>query len=462
MTYILLVFVGVVAVLVAGFVTCRLIWATSDQRRRWLASGMFYAASLSPIVVTLLSPRLGTGSGFTEFSDAPQGLGVSLIIRAVGYFFLVAVPLLILIRLKSSLVLPGAALLLLAYSGIGLVSSLLNDQPVSIDLFYAALVVTGVLSASNVTLAQAVSMSRISLRVYVWLSLALAVLAPGLVFWDGQGRTWLGLSQLAGVTPHPNGMGTVAALGIMVELIRLEGSKRGKPWHIVAATLVLLAAQSRGAWLSAVIGLIIYLVFRSGARLLITLAPVLLATVLAASTLIEGVANAMSQWSAGGDISTLNGRTTIWSAALEAVTRSPVFGVGPKSFDLEYRADVLGLGGLISSSNAHNQVVQTLVERGVLGLLILLVLVAVLFRNAVQGGGPARAGLVAVLAVFVSRFAVETPLYISTVSLNGAMVIVVVVLIASARNESRSQAAIHRAFRRSGYSLPESVRLTRA
>jgi O-antigen ligase len=229
-------------------------------------------------------------------------------------------------------------------------------------------------------------------------------------------------------------MGTVAALAMAVELIRADGLKRPKPWHILAAIIALLATQSRGAWISAAVGLLIYLSIRSGARVIMILAPVVLSVALASSAIFTEFANALAHWSAGGDVSTLNGRTEIWQNALAAVGHNPMFGTGPRSFDLEFRADALGLGSLISSSNAHNQIIQTLVERGVLGLSVLVILLIGLFRDAFRAGSVMRAGLMAFLAVFISRFAVETPLYIATATLNGAVLLIVVFLITSASN----------------------------
>ncbi|MDP9887391.1 O-antigen ligase family protein [Pseudarthrobacter enclensis] len=431
---------GMLAIFFAGFYALRFVTAERDKRRRLMAAALFMTATLSPIVVTLLSPRTGGASGFTEFSDAPQSPTVSAIIKGVGYFFLVAVVLLAIIRTRVVLPYPAAAVALVAYAVVGWVSSLINFQRASIDLFYPALAVTGVLAASAMTFATALRLSRATLRIYVYLSLVLAVVAPQIAFWDGQGRTWYGFSQLAGVTTHPNGMGTVAALAVIVELVRMEGLKRPRIWHLVAAVVALLGTQSRGAWLSAAIGLLLYLTFRSGARWVMILLPVVMISLLAASTLLENVFDALTHWSAGGDISTLNGRTTIWANALGAVSRNPVFGTGPRSFDLEYRSSVLGLGNLISSSNAHNQFVQTLVERGVVGLMILTVFLVALTGYALRvGHHPTRAGLVAVVAVFVSRFAVETPLNISTASLNGALLVVVTVLLASSKSEHRLQ-----------------------
>jgi O-antigen ligase len=452
MTEILLVCVGVVAIFAAGFFGLKFMEEPPERKWTLFSAAMLFTAALVPAVVTLLSPRTGSSGAFTEFTAGPQSATVTLIIRGVGYFFIVAVPLLVLFR--KGFTVPAAALALTAYAVVGWISALVNGQAPSIDLFYAALAVVGVMGASRLSLDDALRLSRRALRVFVWASLALALAAPTLVFWDGQGRTWFGVSQLAGVTAHPNGMGTVASLAIMVELIRVEGMKRPTHWHLLAPVVALLATQSRGAWLSAAIGIALYLAFRSGAQLFAILTPIVMAVGLAASTLVEGIAEALAEWSSGGDITTLNGRTVIWESALDAVARNPLFGTGPRSFELEYRGDILGLGNLISSSNAHNQIVQTLVERGVLGLLILAVLVVILFRNALRLGGSARAGLLGVLAVFVSRFIVETPLYVSTASLNGALLVIVTVLIASAQNEPPMLPTVKPAAR--GTKLPDA------
>lgn len=425
-------FLLVVCVAIGAFVLSYLVYAFatsgSERRHRIISAAFIYMAGLAPALITVITPRIAGVDGFMSF-DTEAGIGWQ-VARLVGYAVLVGSLVLGLLRIGLPRRTPAVVLALAAYSASGVISAWVNGQPLGMDLVYIPLLVGGIFLSSRMKFEQALPMVRGLLRIYMWGSILLAAVAPGLAFWTGQHRDWVGISQLAGLTAHPNGLGSVAALAVFAEMIRLPGARLRFPIHLLAAVAVLVATQSRGAWMSAIFGLLIFLVVRSGKRWGTVWVPAIVGVALLVSSLSGQIATNLAAWSSGGDLSTLNGRTTIWDAALAAFADSPVFGAGPLIFNQEYRGS-LGLPGSLNFSNAHNQVVQTLVERGILGFVALAALVIVLLVAVAKSAPYARGGLAAVLAVYLSRFLVETPLYISTASINGAVLMVVVVLICS-------------------------------
>lgn len=428
MAAILLAFCGAIGVVGLSYLVYTFATSGPERRQRVISGAFIYVAGLAPALIAVLTPRIAGVDGFTSFdSEAEIGGQVA---RLVGYAVIVGSFVVGLLRIGLPRRVPAVVLALAAYSASGVISAWFNGQPLGIDLVYVPLLVGGIFLASRMKFEHALPMGRGLLRTYIWGSLLLAAVAPGLAFWTGQHRDWIGIPQLAGLTAHPNGLGSVAALAVFAELIRLPGARRRFPFHLLAAVAVLVATQSRGAWMSALVGLLIFLVVRSGKRWGTVWVPTIFGGALVVFSLAGQIATNLSAWSSGGDISTLNGRTTIWDSALAAFADSPAVGAGPMIFNPEYR-DILGLPDTLNFSNAHNQIVQTLVERGVLGFAALVALVSALAIAVAKSAPVARGGLAAVLAVYLSRFLVETPMYISTASINGAVLMVVVVLICS-------------------------------
>ncbi|GIV00133.1 MAG: hypothetical protein KatS3mg014_1748 [Actinomycetota bacterium] len=80
---------------------------------------------------------------------------------------------------------------------------------------------------------------------------------------------------------------------------------------------------------------------------------------------------------------TLTGRTEIWRATLDVWRENPLFGYGPRLWDVDMSFRFLPTLGW-APAQAHNQVVQTLGEAGLIGLAGLAVYVVVLLRWGVR------------------------------------------------------------------------------
>jgi O-antigen ligase len=104
-------------------------------------------------------------------------------------------------------------------------------------------------------------------------------------------------------------------------------------------------------------------------------------------------------------VTTLTGRTELWRTGLEAWQRAPLTGAGPEFFET-YATN----SGQAWAGQAHNQLVQTLTQYGVVGLLTLVVYVVVMVQVAFQMSARTRATSVALIALLLVRSITETPL----------------------------------------------------
>lgn len=167
------------------------------------------------------------------------------------------------------------------------------------------------------------------------------------------GGWWQDVDRFQGILPHPNVMGWVAALAVIIELRRKFSETNF--FFIVLALIALVLSGSRTATVSLIFALVAWFSMLLWIKLskgrLIVLA---LAFVVAFCTylLILGT---------GLDADALNNRTRTWSNAIQAFSKNQLTGVGP------------GKDFAPGSQYAHNQVLQTMAEMGLLGLSALLV-----------------------------------------------------------------------------------------
>lgn len=392
---------------------------------------IYFTVAVS-IAMSLASPRL-TSTSVTDVVENTLGNSIAkaATLTAVAVFALSC-----LVSLKSRTRVPAIAGALLTYGAVGFLSALVNGQPLELGGFYLYLLIAGVALSASWTTAEAINVVRRCLRTYIWLSLFLMFVAPAMAFWDVQGREIFGIKQLAGVTTHPNGLGTVAAVAVFVELFKGGGIRRARRWHLAAALVVVVLTQSRGAWLAVGIGLIFWVLGRAKNTSVAVAVPLIISVVAASMFFQDQIMTWLEGKTTERDLSTLNGRTLIWEQAITPVWDSPMLGKGPLVFDPRFRWDALGLSTDAGHSNAHNQIIQTLVERGFLGLFVLAVFAVLLLRAAWHQPLNYRGPMLAIAVLFVFRFAVETPLYVSTASLNSAVLVLLVALFTAKPDKS--------------------------
>lgn len=232
------------------------------------------------------------------------------------------------------------------------------------------------------------------------LSIFAILVVPDVGFHELPGGRYLALDRAQGVMSHPNGLGALGALTVVLHLIVRA------PLHRIAMSLglaSLVLAQSYTSWL--MFGAALLFVSGQSSRVLhhgrrvalLAGAAALVVLTMAPGMLADRVESVV------GDPEALTGRRTVWELALAEHDRNPWFGYGPTLLNEEYRARH-GFRTFEAAGQAHNQVVQTMGDSGYVGLAGLAVLIWTWVTSARRN--PAAKALLALLLV---RAMTETP-----------------------------------------------------
>ena len=196
-------------------------------------------------------------------------------------------------------------------------------------------------------------------------------------------HTWFGLYQLQGISFHPNTLGgwCVAAIVATSVLLWHQFSDRGR-WRVlkvlgiialaallIASLIALVWSQSRTSiWalaVAVVFGLVVIGARNAGAnaRRVTMLCLTVAAAGLSIITVIIGTVRPSISF---------HGRTTAWSAAIPTFRDSPLTGYGPDAFAGPAFWNHFGTQPWYPV-HAHNQVLETAAESGLLGLVPLII-----------------------------------------------------------------------------------------
>ncbi|MDT7522965.1 O-antigen ligase family protein [Rhodoferax sp. TBRC 17198] len=107
-------------------------------------------------------------------------------------------------------------------------------------------------------------------------------------------------------------------------------------------------------------------------------------------------------------LSTLTGRTNIWAITLQSWRENIIFGYGPSLWSMEYRLTYAPQYALVVGM-AHNQIVQTLGESGLIGLSGLLIYCVVLLNYGFKFFRETNGASLAFAGSFIIRGVSETP-----------------------------------------------------
>lgn len=259
-------------------------------------------------------------------------------------------------------------------------------------------------------------------------SLASALISPSLAIQPGYSSIVPGFNiRLWGITAHPNTLGSVASIGLLLEIVEPSDRKWLHRFGLLSYLTALVLSQSKTSIGSALIGLTAVISWRinaslsansrgSGARIAIRNRFLMMCFTL--SLLLGGAVMLFSDFSllpalerrlnlnALGDISTATGRTWIWSVAVQAGLDSPLFGQGGDFWSAATRAQY----GLSGASHAHNLFLQVFSRSGGFGLIALIVLVVYCVKYAIRARRVTRGGSLAFLVLFLTRAMFEVPL----------------------------------------------------
>lgn len=236
---------------------------------------------------------------------------------------------------------------------------------------------------------------QMSLKAYtekaLWISRAMvliivfgAVLTPSLAWEYAPNWTFLpGTAyRLATLGRDCNLTGGVAGVAFLIELATLLGRRqrsRLSYLYLFLGFFCLVAPQSKAALLAALVAAAYCIANSPRFRSLSLLRPAVFGTVLVTS--VSAMWFLSGDWLAAnsGTISTLTGRTQLWQKLLTVAQEHVLLGYGPDlwtslkyspSFEFKYAA-----------GNAHNQIVNSLLMAGAVGVALWLVYVFALLRG---------------------------------------------------------------------------------
>lgn len=210
--------------------------------------------------------------------------------------------------------------------------------------------------------------------------------------------------RMQGILPHANDLAPLPVLYLLLEWSFPSRSIIRRPVGAVAVVLLVLT-QSKTAWIAAlVVFVLVALADRWEQRDVRLAAGLGIVALLAAFTVYSYVGNEQVT-SAVEQASTFTGRTRLWVVGFEAWAEQPVWGHGPEFYEDYARRTNQEWAG-----QAHNQVVEVVAERGLVGLVGLAVYVAALCRSALRSRTVSRATSLGLVGLLLTRFITETPL----------------------------------------------------
>jgi O-antigen ligase len=399
--------------------------------------------ALSPVVATLTSPRV--------FGDVPATPNESGVAHLVGRFASPAALLLATAVVLLALPLPGipvgkrrATIFAVAlYSTPLVISPFALHGRINFGEAAAVMIMAAVATVPEIN-------REALLRRFLWLarivlsaSLVAAIVARNIA-WERDYAVgflpWHG--RLHGVLPHANSVGAIAVTALVVVLSR-RGNTTYARFDFVIASTALLLSQSKGSIAAGGLVLAISIVSRRGARRGTDvrrrwLAGGVLVLALSFGFAVGPFSRSTSVAESSASAETFTGRTSVWAATVREWRLNPVFGYGTGLWGPEmqrrYESRLHFRPG-----QAHNQVVQTLGESGLVGLVVLVLFLVQFTRRCVSSGDTLAIGFALLL---VARSTVESPLDPGILGINLWLVVLMLTYVDSVARERQRQSLV--------------------
>jgi len=407
---------GIAALIWATVVFLALAQRASSMESTLGARILIWVVGLAPALASLLAPRavvLGN-----TLVDAPALTGPALLASQVLSLSGLTLCVLIIASRRWATAResqrPGRGLtigLLAVYTSVMISAIFSGHGGFDRQLFVLPLTIIALYVTPRLPAPELVSQLRLILRVYIYGSLASLIIKPSwaLVASSSMSRDYFHVGgQLSGLTPHPNALGPLAATALVLELAPL-GRRRLWLVHVAAAFTVLMLAQSRTALIAAVLGLMFLRSTHRSIRPMRWIAAGVAMVGTGALLLSPPLAGLMTQAFTGGDLQTLNGRTAVWRYAYNQFLADPIVGFGPNLFDTNGPEAAAGAFPTWAGQ-AHNQILQTLGETGVIGMVAVTAFVCFLLATAAKRSIVLAGISSALVAILLTRFATEAPL----------------------------------------------------
>jgi O-antigen ligase len=260
-------------------------------------------------------------------------------------------------------------------------------------------------------ISRAIKAARFILLCFVYGSLLSMLIAPGWAYSTQPGLSVIGLNvRLFGLSNQANGLGYIA-LAYLVLARHHQKEHVLSTVHLLAALAVLILSQSKTAWAAWIVWMIAeltFLVFRRSAVAAQSLARWLLGAVALAVICVTVLLLLKVDLIVAvlGPFSTLTGRTSLWEIAYRTWLRNPLFGYGANIWDVQFRLHY----GYLQAGQAHNQLLQTLGESGLVGLTGVLIYIGALITLAARYARISAGTSFALVLVLLVRSFTEAPL----------------------------------------------------
>lgn len=306
----------------------------------------------------------------------------------------------------------------------GLINSLAGTAPAFVHwMFYPVAIIGAIYLSRNAEAPILINNSKTILLLLIYSSLLAAIFFPSFAYETSYRGLIPGLTiRLYGLTAHPNTLGPVALLFLVLEYYQPTRNKFRRI-NTIAAVCVFVLAQSKTAYGAAAIVLLTAYWFRPSQSILVgirnnraikaialvtlTISSIGLTALIFDLLDIKFALNIFSYLDAQDIkyLSTLTGRTMIWDITLDEWRKNWAFGYGPTIWYPEFRAKY----GLLVVGQAHNQYIQALGEAGLVGLFGLLIYILMLIKSAISTARFSNGLSLALIIIPLSRTWTETP-----------------------------------------------------
>ena len=264
-------------------------------------------------------------------------------------------------------------LLLTIYALFAMLSSIWSSTPLySSGAGVALLSVVAICALVTVMLEQEQLIKVISVALTIFLILSITRIAVYLLAGTGMGDV-----RYSGFAGSPNNLGRIGGLLLLFMWLQHQLSKKVSvkglaPYLIGIAALVL--SQSRTAMIAAALSIWASLSTKRRLTLIATsFFAALIITPLVAYDIVspEQGAQAISRGGTVGEVTTLTGRTYIWTYGWRKFQQSPVYGHGYAATREFMPKEYFTMYGW-TTNTLHNTVLQSLVTTGVIGTALIL------------------------------------------------------------------------------------------
>jgi O-antigen ligase len=298
---------------------------------------------------------------------------------------------------------------LFLYTPVILSSIISGNGGFSYKLLFLPLFVIAAYLYPHLDLIRAVKNILPILLMFIYVSLLAMLLDPTWAY-SSYSESWISLPiRLYGASNHPNGLGYIA----LSYLILARLNRKKSIWtyaNYVAIYIVLILSQSKTTWIALVIWIVLEWIIKNVSirrqlisRMLTTFVAVALLTMTYFLLFKQDFISSMINFDM-----TITGRINVWKITWDIWLKNPIFGYGPNLWDPSFRQQFHYLW----AGHAHNQVLQTLGESGLIGILgLLFYLLVLIYLSSRYIDATNFASLGFVIMTLVRSFS-ETPLSI--------------------------------------------------